>query len=72
MTSDLISRLLLLKRAAALGLLAATEHLLPSWVLTSRAAASRSPAVLSGEVIDLAISKTPHAAFLFRHCCSYK
>lgn len=59
MTSERISRRLLLKRAAALGLLAAGEHLLPSWVVTSKAAESRAPAVLDGEIIDLTISEIP-------------
>ena len=55
----MISRRLLLKRAAALGLVVAAEHFLPPWVLTSRGAESHSSAVLSGEVIDLTISETP-------------
>ena len=59
MPADLISRRLLLKRAAALGLLAAAEHLLPPWVLAGRATESSSPVLLSGEVIDLTISETP-------------
>ena len=59
MPADLISRRLLLKRAAALGLLAAAEHLLPPWVLAGRATESSSPVLLSGEVIDLTISEAP-------------
>ncbi|MGE0275982.1 MAG: copper resistance system multicopper oxidase [Nitrospiraceae bacterium] len=55
----MISRRLLLKRAAAFGLAAAAEHFLPPWVVTSRGAESHSSAVLSGEVIDLTISETP-------------
>ena len=59
MTSDLISRRLLMKRAAALGLLTATELWLPRWVFASSAAESSSQAMLSGEVIDLTIGETP-------------
>ena len=57
MKAELISRRLLLKRAAALGVLAAGEHLLPPWVLTSMAVDSSSPSLLSGEVVDLTISE---------------
>jgi CopA family copper-resistance protein len=54
-----ISRRLLLQRAAAFGLVAAAEHFLPPWVATSRGAESHSSTVLSGEVIDLTISERP-------------
>jgi len=58
MNPDLISRRLLLKRAAQLGLLAAVERLVPAWALTSAAdAGSQTP--LSGNVIDLTISEQP-------------
>ncbi|WP_447601355.1 copper resistance system multicopper oxidase [Nitrospira sp. Nam80] len=55
----MISRRLLLKRAAALGLAAAAEQFLLPWIVTGRGAESHSSAVLSGEVIDLTISETP-------------
>ncbi len=56
MKPDPISRRLLLKRAGALGLLAAAEHVLPAWALT-RAADAGSQTTLSGEVIDLIIGE---------------
>jgi CopA family copper-resistance protein len=59
--ADLISRRLLLKRAAALGMVMAADHLLPAWTSTSGAAASSAPAILSGEVIDLTIDETEFA-----------
>ena len=56
MNLNLISRRLLLKRAAALGLLAAVERLAPAYALTSATnAGSQTP--LSGEIIDLTISE---------------
>jgi FtsP/CotA-like multicopper oxidase with cupredoxin domain len=56
MNPDRISRRLLLRRAAALGLLAALEHLVPAHAWTSAAnAGSQTP--LSGDVIDLTISE---------------
>jgi CopA family copper-resistance protein len=64
MNPDLISRRLLLKRAGALGLLAALEHLLPACAGPPIAPASlvaRPPSALSGEVIDLLINEIPFA-----------
>jgi CopA family copper-resistance protein len=56
MNPDRISRRLLLKRAAVLGLLAAMERLVPAYALTSAAnAGSQTP--LSGEIIDLTIGE---------------
>jgi CopA family copper-resistance protein len=57
MNLDLISRRLLLKRAMALGLVAAVEHLVPARAWTSAYAAAGSQAPLSGEIIDLTISE---------------
>jgi CopA family copper-resistance protein len=57
MNSDLISKRLLLKCAAALGLVAAVEHLAPARAWTSAYAAAGSQAPLSGEIIDLTISE---------------
>jgi hypothetical protein len=57
MNSDRISRRLLLKRAAALGLVAAVEHLVPARAWTSTYSISGSPAPLSGEIIDLTIGE---------------
>jgi FtsP/CotA-like multicopper oxidase with cupredoxin domain len=59
MDSDCISRRLLLKRAAALGLVAAVEHLVPARAWTSAYATSGSQTPLSGEIIDLTISEQP-------------
>lgn len=59
MNSDRISRRLLLKRAAALGLVAAVEHLVPARAWTSAYATSGSQTPLSGEIIDLTISEQP-------------
>ena len=57
MNSDFISRRLLLKRAAVLGLLAAVERLVPARAVTSAAdAGSQTP--LSGNVVDLTIAET--------------
>jgi CopA family copper-resistance protein len=58
MNADCISRRLLLKRAAALGLLAAAERLVPAYALTSAADAG-SQIALSGDVIDLTIAEQP-------------
>jgi CopA family copper-resistance protein len=62
MIADLLSRRLLLKRAAALGLLAAVEQLIPACAWTDTTTKARSQAgsqtSLSGEVIDLVISET--------------
>ena len=56
MNAEHISRRLLLKRTAALGLLAAVERLVPAYALTSAAkAGSQTP--LSGEIIDLTIGE---------------
>jgi len=57
MNADSISRRLLLKRAAALGLLAAVERLAPAYALTNTTANTGSQMTLSGDVIDLAISE---------------
>ncbi|MEK6640217.1 MAG: copper resistance system multicopper oxidase [Nitrospirota bacterium] len=57
MNADCISRRLLLKRAAALGLLAAVERLAPAYALTNTIANTGSQMTLSGDVIDLAISE---------------
>ncbi len=59
MNLDLISRRLLLKRAAALGLLAAVEHLVPARAWPSATATAGSQVPLSGEIIDLTISEQP-------------
>jgi hypothetical protein len=56
MNPDNVSRRLLLKRAAALGLLAAVERLVPAYALTSTAHAG-SQIALSGDVIDLTIGE---------------
>ncbi|MBC7837865.1 MAG: copper resistance system multicopper oxidase [Nitrospiraceae bacterium] len=57
MNADCISRRLLLKRAAALGLLAAVERLAPAYALTNTTANSGSQIALSGDVIDLTITE---------------
>ena len=59
MNAEHISKRVLLKRVAALGMLAAVERLVPSyaWASASNGAAQRSP--LSGTVIDLTIAETP-------------
>jgi len=59
MNDDCISRRLLLKRAAALGLLAAVERLVPAHALTNTTAnsGSQSALTLSGDVIDLTINE---------------
>ncbi|HSL05363.1 MAG TPA: copper resistance system multicopper oxidase, partial [Nitrospiraceae bacterium] len=57
MNADCISRRLLLKRAAALGLLAVVERLVPAYALTNTTANSASQTAISGEVIDLTISE---------------
>jgi CopA family copper-resistance protein len=56
MNPDRISRRLLLKRAAALGLLAAVERLVPVYALTSAAGAG-SQIAISGDAIDLTIGE---------------
>ncbi|MEO5863508.1 MAG: copper resistance system multicopper oxidase, partial [Nitrospiraceae bacterium] len=56
MNPDPISRRLLLKRAAALGLLAAAERLVPAYASMSAADAG-SQIALSGHVIDLTIGE---------------
>jgi len=58
MNPDHISRRRLLKRVAALGLLAAAERLVPAYALTSAADAG-SQIALSGDVIDLTIAEQP-------------
>jgi CopA family copper-resistance protein len=57
MNADCISRRLLLKRAAALGLLAAVERLAPAYALADTTANSSSQTALSGDVIDLTINE---------------
>ena len=57
MNLNLISRRLLLKRATALGLVAAVERLAPAYALTNTTANTGSQMTLSGDVIDLAISE---------------
>lgn len=57
MNLDPISRRRLLKRAGALGLLAAMEHALPAWAAVSLPAHTASQAPLSGDVIDLTIGE---------------
>ena len=57
MNANCISRRLLLKRAATLGLLAVTERLAPAYALTNTTANSGSQAALSGDVIDLTINE---------------
>ena len=57
MNIDCISRRLLLKRAAALGLLAAVERLAPAYALTNTTANTGSQIALSGDVIDLTINE---------------
>jgi len=59
MNPDLISRRLLLKRAGALGLLAAIERLVPSYVWASATNGAAHTSQLSGAVIDLTIAETP-------------
>ena len=57
MNANCISRRLLLKRAATLGLLAVTERLAPAYALTNTTANSGSQTSISGEIIDLTISE---------------
>ena len=57
MNLDLISRRLLLKRVAALGMLAAVERLVPAYAVTNTIVNPGSQTPLSGNVIDLTISK---------------
>jgi CopA family copper-resistance protein len=59
MNPDLISRRLLLKRAGALGLLAAIERLVSSYVWASATNGTAHTSQLSGAVIDLTIAETP-------------
>ncbi len=56
MKAEHISRRLLLKRTAALGLLAAVERLTPAYAVTNSVNAG-SQTMLSGEIIDLTISE---------------
>ncbi len=58
MILDHISRRLLLKRTAALGLLAVVERLVPAYALTNAAGAG-SQLALSGDVVDLTIAEQP-------------
>jgi CopA family copper-resistance protein len=58
MNPDHISRRLLLKHAAALGLLAVVERLVPAYASMSAADAG-SQIALSGEIIDLTIAEQP-------------
>ena len=57
--TDMISRRLLLKRAGALGLLAAVEHLVPARAWPSATSTAGSQVPLSGEIIDLTITEQP-------------
>ena len=57
MNTEPISRRVLLKRMAALGLLAATQRLVPAYALTNTLVSTGSQAPLSGETIDLTISE---------------
>ena len=57
MNSNIISRRLLLKRTATMGLLAVVERLAPAYALTSTTANSGSQTALSGDVIDLTINE---------------
>ena len=57
MNADFISRRLLLKHAAALGLLAVMERLVPAHALTNTTANPGSQTVLSGDIIDLTIGE---------------
>jgi CopA family copper-resistance protein len=57
MNLDLISRRLLLKRVAALGMLAAVERLVPAYAVTNTIVNPGSQTPLSGDVIDLTISE---------------
>jgi CopA family copper-resistance protein len=54
---DLISRRLLLKRAGALGLLAAMERLVPAYAVTNTIVNPGSQTPESGDVIDLTVSE---------------
>jgi CopA family copper-resistance protein len=58
MNPDVLSRRLLLKRAAALGLLAAVERLVPSYAWAGATNVAADTAQLSGTVIDLTIAET--------------
>ena len=58
MNPNVISRRLLLKRTAMLGLLAAVERLVPAYA-SMRAADAGSQIALSGDVIDLTIAEQP-------------
>ncbi len=55
--ADFISRRLLLKHAAALGLLAVVERLVPAYALTNTTINPGSQTALSGDVIDLTINE---------------
>ena len=57
MNLDLISRRLLLKRVAALGMLATVERLVPAYAVTNTIVNPGSQTALSGNVIDLTISE---------------
>lgn len=57
MKSDLLSRRLLLKRTALLGLLAAVERLVPAYASTNTLVNPGAQTALSGDVIDLTISE---------------
>ena len=57
MNPELISRRLLLKRTAVLGLLAAVEEVVPAYAVTNTLVNPGSPVSLSGDVIDLTISE---------------
>ncbi len=60
MKTDFISRRQMLRRSAALGLLASLERLVPSYVLgAANAVPGETLRGLSGSVIDLTIAETP-------------
>ena len=58
MNPDVLSRRLLLKRAAALGLVTALERLVPSYVRASETNVAADTSQLSGAVIDVTIAET--------------
>jgi FtsP/CotA-like multicopper oxidase with cupredoxin domain len=57
MNPDLILRRLLLKRVAALGMLAVAERLVPAYAVTNTIVNPGSQTPLGGDVIDLTISE---------------
>ena len=57
MNAEHISRRVLLKRVAVLGLLAAVERLVPAYAVTNTIVNPSSQTPLSGEIIDLTIGE---------------